>query len=1745
MSIHLPSPLPLPIDVDGYRLLRLIGRGSHSVVFYAESRSGPVAIKMLATSARVSEVMAQRLRREAIALIRLRHAALPQVYATGDFAGRPYIALEYLPGGSLAQKMGSAMAPERVVEVAESVARTLAGLHQRGFIHRDIKPANILFDRSERARLVDLDLFTELELPTATNQAEFAGTPSYAAPEQTGMLKRPVDTRSDLYSLGVVMYECLTGAMPFAASDPAEVMRMQLASRPLPVVALAPDTPPALAGIVERLMAKDPDDRFQRALDLLQALSMLARPHDGDSGRGGRGGRPGLLGRALPPVRTRPAAPPRPPIARQEQLQALIAALAGVIHGAGQAIVISGETGSGKSQLARELASRARDKANQLTLMHGACTSSSPAPFLPLRRALATSAADALAPGDDLLDLQALLALPHAPATLASKERLIAAMSRAIIDRVNIHGPALLLIEDAQWADDGTVQVLADLATHVPNLPLLLVATARIADNDGRGAHLSAMLVERNATTMVLGALEPAQSKRLIGEMLGDVAVDEPLCARIHEIAHGNPLAVQHCVNTALDSGLLGFASSSWSLRGTLDDLVLPQDVMHMLGHRLDALEPATVELLQAAAVLGVSFDREALAALVPEYQRIPAPGVPGSDILSRHLNAAFLAGVVRRRGEHRYVFVHEELAARLLERMPAADRAGMHQLAAEMLDRHQAGRAGQAGGAFIYDLARQYAAGQVDKNPRRVYETNLAAGLQAAAEHADELAQQFLTCARRAADRAGIEPDPLLLARWGDALFRQRRFGEALIRFDEALARTSEPVACARLYIAKALVCMQWAEWPSALRLLGQSFALLGVEMPGSGTMGAVWSGVRWLARRSRAMATGRSSVSATPSATRPATGGPASDLDQDRALTLIELYNHRAYLGYFEFDWPLMTRCMLEQWPYVEQVGDAPEAARSHAYMAVLWTQLGRASMAERAIAQSMDMAERLGDPATIALVTSMSAHVAEALGRFGQAVELYELVRREQGRWLPLTEYSNSTPIYGLHLLGRGHMRRAFEVISELHHRMAGEDLIDLHLDGLYTLLSAILGERDSVPALWLDFERRYRTLSKSSSYHVYHYAVIRCFMHLMIGDENALDRAVAALAGIHATAPRLPTYEQLSLVIEGYARIFLARRAAGATRRRRIGELVTWRSGPCRALDTGLHASHKLVILGWIEVLTGNTDSALEHALRAKAGADQHDSPWPLFEAELLHVDILGRLDAPHAAILRRMSHAYEIARENGMHQHAELLRSSEPTLNLGTTRTGGSSLSAARTRDVSEVRLQRHLDALMQVSLASASAVDPEEQARRAVGEVLAILGAERAFLFLVGKDGALGVVAGRDAQGRELAQLSGFSSTVVERVAATRRPMVIGGSDDGELIGSISIITHDLRSMIAAPLLMKNRLTGVLYLDNRLASGVFTGDDVGILQAICNHIAIALETARLAQLARERALLERDLAVTSAVQALLVPHTTSATWPELCVAAYFQPATRSGGDWYWYERLPDGRFLTLLGDATGHGAGSAMLTAVVASAYHTLMRSTPDIRPPALLARIHDTLVQICDGQYAVTMSVLELDPVTRRMSWWNAGGTPLMILGRTGEVELVIEAGTPLGTQSPGEHDEPDQPGELVLGTSTRTYQPGERLLMFSDGIKELPMACGRPVGYRRLKRQLIATRPWDTDAAIRHLAALRELAAPDGETDDITLLVVDVDRGPEIRPDHESDGEPDGESDGAPGNRPMLDRG
>jgi predicted Ser/Thr protein kinase len=283
-----PAP-PGALQVPGYDLLNQLGKGAMGVVYKARHRTLKrlVALKMIRSGVQAGDEEVARFRIEAEAVARLQHPNIVQIYEIGELDGQPFFSLELVEGGGLDRKLAGNPLPFReAAELLEVLARTVHFAHQQGIIHRDLKPQNVLLSKEGQPKVTDFGLAKQLDDDSnQTRSGSIMGTPSYVAPEQAAGRVKEVGPRADVYSLGAMFYEFLTGRPPFRGETVMDTLLLVLNEDPVPPSQLRPKVPRDLETICLKCLHKDPRKRYASAEDLADDLRrylnrepILARP---------------------------------------------------------------------------------------------------------------------------------------------------------------------------------------------------------------------------------------------------------------------------------------------------------------------------------------------------------------------------------------------------------------------------------------------------------------------------------------------------------------------------------------------------------------------------------------------------------------------------------------------------------------------------------------------------------------------------------------------------------------------------------------------------------------------------------------------------------------------------------------------------------------------------------------------------------------------------------------------------------------------------------------------------------------------------------------------------------------------------------------------------------------------------------------------------------------------------------------------------------------------------------------------------------------------------------------------------------------------------------------------------------------------------------------------------------------------------------------------------------------------------
>ncbi|WP_236515904.1 AAA family ATPase [Sandaracinus amylolyticus] len=664
--------------------------------------------------------------------LELEWAARPHAIVQRD--GRPTLELDDPGGRLLATAIGRAWDVESFLRVAIGISTAVARMHGKGLVHRALTPASVLIDATTgRAWMMGFGVADASAVPSAL---------AYGSPEQTGRMGRAVDARSDLYSLGVTLYQMLSGHLPFVASEPLEWIHCHLARAPAPLD--AERVPKGLAAVVMKLLAKSPDDRYQTAAGLEADLRACARAWHA-TGRIDSF----ALGTDDAPVRL---AIPDQLYGREHELGVLLDAWDRVsATGRSELVLVAGHSGVGKSSLVSELRRTAGDRpglfasgkhdqykrdvpyatlAQALRALVRPLLQEREAELETWRRRLL----DALE-GDGGLVAQLAPELEHVIGRLPSIDEIPAQHVRARFQRrvrsflgafAQPREPLMLFLDDLQWLDAATLDLLESLFVDRGASHLLVIGAYR--DNEIDREHdLHAVLArirasEARVTEIDLGPLSLDDTNRLFAASLR-TTVDEtrPLAEVAHARTEGNPFFAMQFLDDLVDCNEIERANGRWSW--SLDRIrarELPDGVAELMVSRASRLEPAARQVLTRLACLGTSASITDLA-----WVTDTAPGA-----VAAALDPAVSLGFVARDGEG-FRFLHDRVQEACYALVPEAERPALHLEIGRRLARGDRADA-------VFDIAGQLDRAHtciVDRDERdRAAELSLRAGRRAMA---------------------------------------------------------------------------------------------------------------------------------------------------------------------------------------------------------------------------------------------------------------------------------------------------------------------------------------------------------------------------------------------------------------------------------------------------------------------------------------------------------------------------------------------------------------------------------------------------------------------------------------------------------------------------------------------------------------------------------------------------------------------------------------------------------------------------------------------------------------------------------------------------------------------------------------------------------------------------------------------------------------------------------------------------
>jgi len=691
-----------------YAVLKKLGEGGKGIVFKARDTAlnRVVAIKMLKNPVTTGEAYT-RFITEAQSVAKLNHPNIVSIYDIGKEDEKPFFVLEFVEGHDLRDLIETSLEGkcdiQTVLRIGVDVCNALQYAHSQGILHRDIKPENIKVAPEGVAKLMDFGLARMLGQPRQTQDGVIVGTVAYVAPEIA--LGKGADARSDLYSLGAVLYEAVTGKPPFPGEDPVKVIFSHIHDHPVSPDRLNPKLPHALAECIMKLLEKDPTERYQSAADLLRVLRDIAEEPLKKAMPSGQ--RPILVAPGARSVGRREIQL----IDRVEEMNRLREAVDGAVRGEGGLLFLRGEAGIGKTRLTRELGAYARLRG--MNVLYGRCPSLLTMTGIPpynlwsevIRDYLQASTAEQLYRVIGFYPSEVSKLVPDLRQRLGAfpqslpldpeheRDRLFEAVSQ-FITNVSKEAPLLVVLDDLQWTDQSSLLLMHYLARGLSRERLLLVGAYR--DNEVDEKHpLWAVLAELNRARLLQAVSLKRMSLNDVSEMIKQILeqddVPKEFCQLVYRKTDGNPFYVEEVIKSLTEEGLIYLEENHWKVK-EISTIEFPETVRGVVKARIGRLDDECRNLLTMASFVGYDFTFEALRAVTGlEENKLV-------ELLERMLKTGQIKERVIR-GEDAYSFadaivrdvVHEEVSRLMHRRLHNVAAIALEKVYASKIDDHLA----------------------------------------------------------------------------------------------------------------------------------------------------------------------------------------------------------------------------------------------------------------------------------------------------------------------------------------------------------------------------------------------------------------------------------------------------------------------------------------------------------------------------------------------------------------------------------------------------------------------------------------------------------------------------------------------------------------------------------------------------------------------------------------------------------------------------------------------------------------------------------------------------------------------------------------------------------------------------------------------------------------------------------------------------------------------------------------------
>ncbi len=1441
---------------DQYRLVERLGEGGMAVVFKADDlrNNREVAIKFLKPG-RISSYIEDRIRfkKEVRIISKLNHPKIVTLYSTGEYNNTPYIVMELLAGENLYVELnkGKIFNIEEAVKIIKQIAEALSYVHSRGMIHRDLKPGNIVIE-SEAAniKLLDFGLALVMELSEIKEEEEVLGTFGYMSPEATGIVSKQVDERSDLYSLGIVFYRLVTGELPFKAKSMDRLLHQQVAVMPTRPSKINFDLPQVLEDIIMKLLEKEPDLRYQSALGLIYDLE-----------RYGAGEKDFIIGERDQKIkltyRTRL-------IGRQAELNKLIGLFDKAKGFAGQLCFISGEAGIGKSRLVEEIRGYVYEQRG-LFFIARCLDQKNKIPYQPFKDILdeyirIVKRKGELAINEERRRIKELLGelsgiivklnhnmidilgeVPEVASLDPEREnkRFIMVCANFFCNLSKVKHGIVLFIDDLQWADEGSLRLVEEMLSVIDDSNLLLIGTYR--DNEIDQEHrLNKIKEEAKQEKYALAQIKlhlfnHERMNKLTAELLGERQEKaEKLTRYIMKNTKGNPFFATTILRELVERKILiweeGYWKENWD---EIEKLPVSANIVDIILFSIKELPLEQIRLLSIASVIGRKFELDILYELIKEEKEKIIGFV--DDAIDKQL-------LERDLEKGKIIFAHDRIKDAFYTRIVEEERKNYHLKIGQTIEARNKGRTEEV----IFELAHHYIEGG-DKE--KILKYGLPAAAKAKGSYANDEAIQYYKVVINILSQEGRKGDQMWISaneELAEVYSTIGNNGVTIIICQQILPLKNTKFEKAKVYRKIGTAYSKKGDWKKCEDELSKGLELLGERLPKTPKEVTIFLIKELFVHVLHCL---------LPIFFMHRKGKPVRPEDKE----IIEFHTALDWM-YVLSDVKKFTHSILRMLNVTQsRIGKAKDVGFVVGVYGALCMSIPLFKRAIKYLKEAIKITEKLNNEWELANLLQFMGYCYQWKGEYQKSIEYFQNAK---------DKFQKMGDVWALAMVlqGTGHnyyyqgkyeqFSSVFAHFLEMSQKIKDNySISDAH--GWFSIAHTEAGRFEEAEQCGQEA----LTLSKKEK--IWY---INCFALINLGALAIERRNWAAAVAYLQEAKKLNEEHSFlkSFVIELY--YYLADAQIEQFRAQSLGLKAKQKKERLKEIDYACRQAQKR-LKPWVNHYGGALRVTAKYY--ALLTSNQIIRNWYNKKAEkyflksIVHTKKLGR--------------RYELAKghyEYGLFLQA-LNRIEQARYNwqqaYNVFKEIGSKVYIKRSADLlghkieedqkleetprERLKIARGMTTIVETTRSISSILDLDELLERIMEKAIQLIGAERGILLLYPEEQKqekkLEIRTVRNVVAQDIIEEEfSTSRAFIAKVEKERKPLVIeDATTDDDLRNEVSVTRYGLRSILCMPIIAKENLLGVIYLDNRLVSGLFTEEDLSILELITLQAGISIENA--------------------------------------------------------------------------------------------------------------------------------------------------------------------------------------------------------------------------------------------------------------------------------------------------------